>query len=210
MKAGFIFLLTAVFFTFSFQIQAKTPAMSFFELSGEVTVRPDNDPDDWKWASLEKGINGYDHVKTQRDAAAILNLDEKIWIKMGAETDIMAGHPEAEVFVVKCIRGTVTVDSISEKKMEIALSQADVGIDSQPPHPRETIVDHKNLAKALEKSCRVKCVSSIDGAKNQITSLQGGCKISILLTQEVFELNEGETLLIKKGFAKPLITRVAQ
>lgn len=206
MKVSLISLLTAVFITFSCQIQAKNPAMSFFELSGEVTVRPDNDFDDWKWASLEKEIKANEHVKTQRDAAAIFNLAERIWTKMDAETEIIAGHPEADVFVLQFIRGAITVDSISEKKIEIKLSQTNVGIDSQPPRMIETIVDHKTLEAALENSCRIKCVSSRDGAENRVTVLQGRCKVYILLTREVFELNEGETLLMKKDLTKPLVT----
>ncbi|GAB4267957.1 MAG: hypothetical protein Kow0029_02890 [Candidatus Rifleibacteriota bacterium] len=180
MKRAGLLVLTVLFLLFACIVQAKDSGVRFSDLSGEVLVRPDEDRLAWELADLDMILYVMDHIKTGRDASAILSLADMTTFVMKPESEIILNTESEKENKIELLAGKVWVNvkkMVKDGSMSVKMSQAVAGI----------------------KGTNITCSSNEDGSENRVKVLRGEARVMILETREEIPVGQGEELVIKKG-----------
>ncbi|MDP2845190.1 MAG: FecR family protein [Candidatus Methanoperedens sp.] len=99
----------------------------FSGISGQVEIRPDNDPNGWKLAKLETIIYEDDHIKTDEDSTAIIGFADMSVFVMKRETEVVVATPPRQDSKLKLVFGNIWVNikrMFKDGSMEVEMNQA--------------------------------------------------------------------------------------
>ncbi|MDD5473439.1 MAG: FecR domain-containing protein [Candidatus Methanoperedens sp.] len=170
----------------------------FSGISGQVEIRPDNDPNGWRLAKPETIIYVDDHIKTDEDSTAIIGFADMSTFVMKRDTEVVVSPPSGQDSKLKLIFGRIWVnfkktirgediygneDDTYRKLgkyregMEVELTQADLGI--------------KGTIFALEET----------GSASTLKVADGSVQITHKITGENLTIYAGEKVTAgKRGF----------
>ncbi|MCJ7444835.1 MAG: FecR family protein [Methanotrichaceae archaeon] len=103
----------------------------FSGLSGQVDIRPDNDPNAWRGAGLKSKIYIDDHVRTEEDSSAILSFPDMTTFNLKPESEVIIDTPPEKDSKLSLVCGKIWTNvkkMMKDGTMEVQMSQAVAGI----------------------------------------------------------------------------------
>lgn len=199
MQKYLIFFILAASLFFTVDADAADSGIIFKECSGEVLLRPDNDPSAWELAAQGKMLRITDHVRTQRNSSATLLLNDDIEVELMAESKVKIDYSGKDSFLLSLYQGTIIVRSISRRHVEIRLSQCVAGIKASKRIRDENVNFVENAEAALKICDSILTSTTEDQTSNLIDLTQGDCKVLLYETKEEIELQQGDKIQVDKG-----------
>ena len=139
------------------EVKSRDSGVRFSGLTGQVSIRPENDPDAWRGAGLKSVINIFDHVRTGEDSRAILSDRDMTTFSMKPESEVIIDNPPERDSKWELICGKVRANVKSMMKggtMVVPMSQAVAGIKGTTIVCEET--GRSSTLKVLEGSASFK------------------------------------------------------
>lgn len=112
-------------------IVLKDSGVRFTDLSGEVSVRHHHDRLGWEFADMDMVLYVMDHIKTHRDASAILSLTDMTTFVMKENSEIILNTESEKESAWSILYGKVLMNvkkMIKDGSMNVEMSQAVAGI----------------------------------------------------------------------------------
>jgi hypothetical protein len=103
----------------------------FSSLSGQVEVRPDNDPNAWDFAKMNTVLHVDDHVKTSEDSTAIIGFGDLSTFLLKPESEIVISTPPSHDSKIGLVAGHIWVNikkMMKDGTMEVDMEQAAGGV----------------------------------------------------------------------------------
>ncbi len=181
-RIGLLLLLMAFVFSLSpCVVHGEESIVRFGGLHGEVNVRPNDEDDDaYIFAELKTPLHHNDRVKTLTRSGAILSFSDMSTFVMKEDTTIVLNIAAENDSKIGLVAGNVWVNlkkMAAGGSMEVEMGQAVAGI----------------------KGTNITCSS--DSSEDRIAVLRGKASVLIRETQELFEVEEGEEIIVRRGAA---------
>lgn len=183
--------------------QARDSGARFSDFSGEVTVFPDDDPDDTRPAEMESVIRVEDHIKTEDDSCAILSFADMTTFVMKPNSEIILDTPPDRKSKISLIAGDIWVNvkkMFKDGSMDVTMKQAVAGIKGTTFVASER--SGVSTLKVIEGKVEYRSLVNPD----QVVAVSGGeiltADSSGLGTKTNFDIAEESDTWKNKDFAK--------
>ncbi len=125
----------------------------FSNISGQVEVRSDDEPNGWKFAKVGMVLNVGDHIKTSEDSTCVIGFGDLSTFVMKPESEIVISAPVGKDSKVGLVIGNIWVNikrMVKDGSMEVDLTDMTIGVKGtifEAFHDRKTGIERVSVTE---------------------------------------------------------------